>query len=77
MPPEVCRVVFQLKGGEVSAPFRTKFGMHLYTVTQVRPGNLSLEDVRSSVIARLSRDLWKQLVSQAREQAKIEWKTPR
>jgi peptidyl-prolyl cis-trans isomerase C len=76
MPPEICRVVFRLKMGEVSAPFRTKFGVHLYTVTQIRPGNLSLEDARSTVIARLSRNLWDQFVTQAREKAKIEWKTP-
>jgi peptidyl-prolyl cis-trans isomerase C len=74
MPPEICRVVFRLKPGEVSAPFRTKFGVHLYTVTQVRPGNLNLEDVRTSVISRLSRSLWEQFVVQAREKAKIDWK---
>jgi parvulin-like peptidyl-prolyl isomerase len=75
MPPEICRVVFRLKPGEASAPFRTKFGMHLYTVTQVRPGNLNLEDVRTSVISRLSRSLWEEFVAQAREKAKIDWKT--
>jgi parvulin-like peptidyl-prolyl isomerase len=77
MPPEICGVVFGLKQGEMSEPFRTKFGMHLYTVTQLRPGNLSLEDVRASVISRLSRNLWKQFVAQAREKAQIEWKTGR
>lgn len=76
MPPEVCRVVFRLKPGEVGAPFRTAFGVHLYTVTQVRPGNLNLEDARASVIARISRNLWDQLVAQARKTAKIDWKTP-
>jgi parvulin-like peptidyl-prolyl isomerase len=76
MPPEVCRVVFQLKPGEVSAPFRTGFGAHLYTVTQVRPGSLNLEDARSSVIARISRNLWEQFAAQARKTAKIDWKTP-
>ncbi|HEV8003839.1 MAG TPA: peptidylprolyl isomerase, partial [Planctomycetaceae bacterium] len=75
MPPEICRVVFGLKVGEVSAPFRTKFGMHLYTMTQIRPGNLSLEDVRTSVIGRFSRNLWDQFVGQMRKQAKIDWNT--
>jgi parvulin-like peptidyl-prolyl isomerase len=77
MPPEICRVVFQLKPGEVSAPFRSKFGMHLYTVTQVRPGNLNLEDVRTSVISRLSHNLWNEFVAQARPKAQIDWKTAR
>ncbi len=75
MPPEICKVVFGLKPGEVSQPFRTKFGLHLYTVTKVRPGNLNLEDVRATVIARLSRNLWEQLAAQARKTAKIEWPT--
>ncbi len=76
MPPEICKVVFRLKPGEVSAPFRTKFGLHLYTVTKVRPGNLNLEDVRASVIARMSRNLWEQFALQAHKTAKIEWQTP-
>jgi parvulin-like peptidyl-prolyl isomerase len=77
MPPEICRVVFRLKPGEVSQPFRTKFGMHLYTVMQVRPGNLDLEDVRTSVISRLSRSLWEQMAAQARAKAQIDWKSAR
>ena len=75
MPPEVCRVAFALKKGEVSRPFRTPFGVHLYTVTEIRPGNLSLEDVRSAVIRRLSTELWDKLVAQARSTAKLEWQT--
>jgi len=75
MPPEVSRVAFSLKPGEVSQPFRTRFGVHLYTVTAVRPGNLDLEDVRSQVIARLSKELRDQLLGQARAHAKIEWRT--
>ncbi len=76
MPPEICKVVFRLKPGEVSAPFRTKFGLHLYTVTKVRPGNLNLEDVRASVIARMSRTLWEQFAAQAKKTARIDWKPP-
>ncbi len=75
MPPEICRVVFALKKGEITAPFRTKFGMHLYTVADIRPGNLNLEDVRSTVIARLSHNLWNQFVAEARAKATIDWKT--
>ncbi len=59
-----------------SAPFRTKFGLHLYTVTKVRPGNLNLEDVRASVIARMSRTLWEQFAAQAKKTAKVDWKSP-
>lgn len=75
MPADVCRVAFALKVNEVSQPFRTPFGLHLYTVTDIRPGSLSLEDVRSLVIRRLSTDSWDRLVAQARKTAKIEWPT--
>jgi parvulin-like peptidyl-prolyl isomerase len=75
MPADVCRAVFALKQGEVSQPFRTPFGVHLYTVTEIRPGNLSLEDVRSPVIRRVASQLWDQLVAQARKTAKIEWQS--
>jgi peptidyl-prolyl cis-trans isomerase C len=74
MPAEVCRVVFALKKGDVSGPFRTPFGVHLYTVTDIHPGNLSLEDARSQVIRRLATEIWDQLVAQARKTAKIEWR---
>jgi parvulin-like peptidyl-prolyl isomerase len=72
---DVCEVVFALKKDEVSQPFRTPFGVHLYTVTEIRPGNLSLEDVRPAVIRRLSTEMWDKLVTQARSTAKIEWQT--
>jgi peptidyl-prolyl cis-trans isomerase C len=72
MPAEIARVVFALKPGEVSRPFRSRFGMHLYAVTDRRPGNLSLEDVRPAVLERVSAELWRQLLEQARAKAKIE-----
>ena len=76
MPPEICKVVFRSSPARSSAPFRTKFGLHLYTVTKVRPGNLNLEDIRASVIARMSRTLWEQFAAQAKKTAKVDWKSP-
>jgi hypothetical protein len=75
MPAAIARVAFALKVGEVSQPFRTPFGVHLYTVTERRPGPLSLEDARPVVLRRLSKNLWQNLLSQMRAKAKIEWKT--
>jgi hypothetical protein len=40
-------------------------------VTDVKPGELSLEDVRPAVIAELSRSLWDQTVADERKSAKI------
>jgi hypothetical protein len=45
--------------------------MHLHTVTDRHPGNLSLEDVRPLVVRRLSKDLWDRLVAEARAKATI------
>jgi peptidyl-prolyl cis-trans isomerase C len=71
MPAQIARVAFGLKVGEISQPFRTPFGAHLYTVTARRPGNLSLEDVRPLVIRRLSREMWDRLVKESRARATI------
>ncbi|MCH7987590.1 MAG: peptidylprolyl isomerase [Planctomycetes bacterium] len=74
MPVEFSRVLFPLKKGAVSEPFRTRFGMHLAMVTDRRPGQLSLEDVRPVVYNALSRQAWDRLVAEQRKPAKIEWK---
>jgi len=72
MPEDFSRVAFKLKRGEVSEPFRTRFGVHLVTVTDVKPGDLALEDARPAVMSRLSEEIWRQTVSDLRAAAKIE-----
>lgn len=74
MPEQFSREAFRLKVGEMSQPFRSKFGVHLCVVTGRKPGDLSLEDVRDEVLARLSQEMWKQTVADMRKTAKIEWK---
>jgi peptidyl-prolyl cis-trans isomerase C len=74
MPNEFSRVAFQLKVGEVSQPFRSRFGVHLCQVTERRPGDVSLEDVRDEVLSRLRDELWKEMAGQLRDTAKIDWK---
>ena len=61
--------------GEVSQPFRTRFGVHLLTVTKRRAGQLSLEDVRTQVFKVLANQEWNRIVGEERKLAKIEWKT--
>ncbi|MBT4867925.1 MAG: hypothetical protein HON53_22720 [Planctomycetaceae bacterium] len=70
---EFSRAAFPLKAGEVSEPIRTRFGLHLLTVTDRRPGQLSLEDVRPLVYNALAQQEWTRLVAQQRKGAKIEW----
>ena len=75
MPEAFSKVAFSLKIGEMSQPFRTRFGMDLCLVTDRKPGELSLEDVRGEVVNRLSQQLWMKTVAEQRATAKIDWKT--
>lgn len=70
---EIAEVVFTLQPQEVSSPFQTRFGVHLATVEEVQPGELSLEDARPEVFAELSRQKWDEQLAQLRETASIEW----
>jgi len=73
MPLEFTREVFPLKVGEVGEPFLTRFGAHLATVTERKPGELSLEDVRPLVLSQMSGELWDETVAQERQKADFRW----
>ncbi|MSR56670.1 MAG: hypothetical protein EXS05_03225 [Planctomycetaceae bacterium] len=74
MPESFTQEAFKLKVGEISQPFRSEFGVHLCEVTERIPGDLSLEDVRNEVQARMSQELWKKTAADLRKSGKIEWK---
>jgi parvulin-like peptidyl-prolyl isomerase len=74
MPARFSREAFKLEVGEISQPFRSPYGMELCLVTNREPGDLSLEDVRDFVLARLSQEMWEQTIADMRKEAKIEWK---
>lgn len=76
LPRELSDAAFALKPGEISPPVASRFGVHLLTVTEVQPGDLSLEDVREEVLADLGKQLWDQQLAQERSQAKIERNAP-
>lgn len=67
-----ARAAFDLKVGEVSEPVLTPQGLHLITVTEVKPGNKKLSDVRDEVKRAFARDLEAEITAQQREKAKIE-----
>ena len=58
MPLSFTRPVFDLDVGEMSEPFVDAFGAHLVQVSERKPGDLSLEDVRSQVLSQMREELW-------------------
>lgn len=71
MPQDLTRVAFQLKSADVSEPFESPFGVHILTVTEIVPGDLSLEDARGEIFQELSAKLQAGLISQLRGKAEI------
>lgn len=72
MHPAFSNALFALKPGEISEPVRTPFGLHLITITDTKPGQLSLEDVRREVLTRMGQDIRAKLVAAERKKATIE-----
>ncbi len=72
MPKAFTKIAFSLKPGEMSEPFVSPFGAHLLMVTDRRPGENSLEDVRSQVMQAISNEAQKKKIQELRAKAKIE-----
>ncbi|MCS6789513.1 MAG: peptidyl-prolyl cis-trans isomerase [Bacteroidia bacterium] len=62
--PEMEKVKRELSAGEISRPFRTRFGWHILKVLEVRPVG-SYEEMRSELKSRLVRDERYRLAEQA------------
>jgi parvulin-like peptidyl-prolyl isomerase len=67
------RAAFDLQQGEISEPVATIFGVHLITVTEVKPGGKTLEEVRSQVMQDFNQWLVDQLIEEEIKKAKIEF----
>jgi parvulin-like peptidyl-prolyl isomerase len=72
MPIELTKVAFGLKQGEISEPFRSSFGLHIYQVTEVVPGDFSFRDVRKEIFRHMSQELWVTTAEELKLKAKIE-----
>jgi parvulin-like peptidyl-prolyl isomerase len=71
MPAAFAAAAFKLERGVISPPVRTPFGVHLIEVTDEQPGLLSLEDVRSEVMAHFSKTFWDETVRSERAQGGV------
>ena len=72
LPQALCEAAFALKDQELTAPIRSPFGWHVLQVTERKPGELSLEDVRAVVFNQLSQELWQETVKAQKAKAIIE-----
>ena len=72
MPIDLNKVAFATEKGEISPPFQTRFGIHILTVTEVEPGDLTLEDARPELLEFLAEELRQKLLDKLKADAKIE-----
>ncbi len=71
VPAAVAAAAFALKPGEMSQLVRSTLGVHLVRVTEIKPGELSLEDARPQLLRVLGEELWVTTVQTLRKKAKI------
>jgi parvulin-like peptidyl-prolyl isomerase len=73
MAEPFARAAFALEKGDVSPPVATVFGIHLITVTEVKPGEKKLAELHDAVRAALAEQLYNDLATRERSKAKIEF----
>ncbi len=76
MPAPFCDAAFALKPGEISEPVVSPYGIALIQVTDSRPGEFTLDDVRNDVLEQLGQQLWHNTVAAERQQTKITRRDP-
>jgi parvulin-like peptidyl-prolyl isomerase len=76
MPEEFSAAAYALEVGEVSRPVKSKFGVHLIQVLEVKPGDKTAEDVATILRPAVTRYVFGWLADKERETAKIELMAP-
>ncbi|WP_437192313.1 foldase protein PrsA [Planctomicrobium sp. SH527] len=71
--PAIAKVAFELMPGDISVPFRTRFGVHVVKVDSRLAGTFSMEDARGEMMKKISRQTWSDVVMQEREKATIQF----
>lgn len=73
MVPEFSKTAFAMHKGETSSPVKSIFGYHIIRVTEVKFGKLpQFEEVESRVREDLKANLFRELVTGLRGQAKVQ-----
>lgn len=71
MVEEFASKVFSLRKGEISKPFVTPFGVHLATVTTIRPGMVSDERIRPQIEKLVAQKLLREILDRERAETQI------
>jgi len=71
MVEEFASKVFSLPKGEISKPFVTPFGVHLATVTAIRPGMVSDSQIRTQLEKLAARKTLQEILERERADTKI------
>ena len=71
MVEEFASKVFSLRKGEISKPFVTPFGVHLATVTTIRPGTVSDERIRPQIEKLAAQKLLREILDRERAETRI------
>lgn len=71
MPRVFSEQAFSIKEGEITQPFRSRYGAHLLKVTKVRKGDLSVEDARIMILRELEKEMWADIVEREKQQVEV------
>jgi foldase protein PrsA len=79
LQPEIEKVIFALKPGEVSAPIRVQNGFQLFKVSEIRPAKPAVfdeikDDLRRAMLADKISKAWPAAMQELRDKAKIDLK---
>jgi parvulin-like peptidyl-prolyl isomerase len=73
MSEEFAKAAFELEKGQISKPVTSAFGVHLITVTDVKPGTRQWTEAVSQIKSPASLELFEKLANEERDKAKIEF----
>jgi parvulin-like peptidyl-prolyl isomerase len=73
MPESFSRAAFALKSGEVSAPVQTRFGWHVITVLETKPGSGKWQDSHEELTKAVTGYLFEWTSERQREKVKVQY----